>query len=63
MTTPINDVLTDPFHFCALRAYLEVATETGQRPPDSETTRLRAYQLYEETLAEKNVRRSGDKAA
>ena len=58
-----RDILEDPFHFAALLAYLEVATQTRQFPPDSETTRLRAYQLYEEGLAEKNARRSGNKAA
>jgi hypothetical protein len=58
-----SDVLDDLFHFCALRAYVEIATETAQRPPDSEATRLRAYQLYEEALAEKNPRRPGNKAA
>ena len=58
-----GDVLEHPFHFCALRAYLEIAAETRQFPPDSEATRLRAYQLYEEALAEKNAQRSGSKAA
>jgi hypothetical protein len=58
-----GDILEDPFHFAALLAYLEVATETRQFPPDSETTRRRAYQLYEEHLAEKNARRAGNKAA
>jgi hypothetical protein len=58
-----GDILEDPFHFAALLAYLEVATQTGQRPPDSERTRLRTYQLYEEALAERNARRSGSKAA
>ena len=58
-----DDILDHLFHFCALRAYLEIATETRQFPPDSEATRLRAYRLYEEALAEKNVRRPGSKAA
>jgi hypothetical protein len=58
-----DDVLENPFHFCALTAYLEVATETGRFPPDSEATRRLAYQLYEGALAEKNARRSGSKAA
>jgi hypothetical protein len=51
-----GDILEDRFHFCALLAYLEIAIETCQSPPDSETTRRRAYQLYEEALAEKNAK-------
>ncbi|HWG41180.1 MAG TPA: hypothetical protein VN688_00220 [Gemmataceae bacterium] len=49
-----DSLLDDTFHFSALRAYMEVWCQTGQFPPDSETTRRRAYQLYEEALAEKN---------
>ncbi|HJT77874.1 MAG TPA: hypothetical protein VJ739_11795 [Gemmataceae bacterium] len=51
--TADDDMLDDAFHFAALRAYLEVAAETGGRP-ESEPTRRRAYQLYEQALAEKN---------
>jgi mannose/cellobiose epimerase-like protein (N-acyl-D-glucosamine 2-epimerase family) len=51
-----DDIFEDRFHFCALLAYVEIATATGQSPPDSEATRRRAYQLYEEHLAEKNGR-------
>ena len=51
-----GDVLDDLFHFCALRAYMEVWAQTGQFPPDSGATRLRAYRLYEEALAEKSGR-------
>ena len=40
-------VLDDPFHGCALFAYMEVWSETGQFPPDSETVRERAYRYYE----------------
>jgi hypothetical protein len=58
-----DDPLDNPFHFAALLAYLEVATATGQFPPDSEATRRRAYQLYEEHLADKNDRRQGNRAA
>jgi hypothetical protein len=54
--TADDDILDSLFHFCALRAYLEIRAQTGQFPPDSETTRRRAYQLYEEALAEKNGR-------
>ena len=50
-----DDILDDLFHFCALRAYLEEAAETGGRP-DSEATRQRANRLYEDALAEKNGR-------
>lgn len=52
-----DDILDHPFHWAAWRAYLEVYAATKQFPPDSETTRIRAYQLYEEALAEKNRRR------
>jgi hypothetical protein len=58
-----GDILDDLFHFCALRAYLEIATETRQFPPESEATRRRAYQLYEEALAENNAGQPGSKAA
>jgi hypothetical protein len=51
-----HDILDDRFHFCALRAYMEIYAQTRQFPPDSEATRLRAYQLYEDALAEKNGR-------
>ena len=51
-----DDVLDDLFHFCALRAYLEVYAQTRQFPPDSEATRQLAYRLYEDALAEKNGR-------
>lgn len=49
-----DSILDDPFHLAAWQAYLEVYAGTKQFPPDSETTRRRAYQLYEEALAEKN---------
>ena len=52
-----DDILDSLFHGCALRAYLEVWAQTGIFPPDSETTRIRAYQLYEEAIAEKNGRK------
>jgi hypothetical protein len=54
--TARDDILDDLFHGSALRAYLEVWARTRQFPPDSEATRRRAYQLYEEALAEKNGR-------
>jgi hypothetical protein len=47
------DILDNLFSACALAAYLEQsAREHGW--PDREATRRRAYQLYEEALAEKN---------
>jgi len=49
-----DDILDSCFHGCAWRAYLEVWQATGQFPPDSEATRRRAYQLYEQALAVKN---------
>ncbi len=52
-----DDILDDLFHFCALRAYLEVYAQTRQFPPDSEATRQLAYRLYEDALAEKNRRK------
>jgi hypothetical protein len=52
-----DDILDDLFHGCAWTAYLEVWRRTGQFPPDSEATRIRAYQLYEEALTEKNRRK------
>ena len=60
-----DSILDDRFHFCALRAYLEVYAITKQFPPDSQLTRRRAYQLYEEALAEKNGRpkRPGNQTA
>ena len=52
--TAQEDIWESLFHFCAFRAYLEVYARTKQFPPDSVATRQRAYQLYEEALAEKN---------
>jgi hypothetical protein len=53
-----DDILDDLFHGCALRAYLEMVAETGQSPPDSVATRQRAYDYYEEALAEKTRQKS-----
>jgi len=49
----LNDILDELFPACALAAFLEQAW-LQQGWPDSEATRRRAYQLYEEALAEKN---------
>lgn len=45
--------LPDLFSSCALWAWLTVAAETGQQPPDSERTRRLAYDLYEAELRRK----------
>ena len=55
-----DDILDSPFHFAALRAYMETAVASKQFPPDSQATRIRAYQLYEEALAEKNRQQQPD---
>lgn len=44
------------FHSIALVAYVLVAAETGQWPPDRELTRRRAYDLYEQELRRKHER-------
>ena len=53
MTGPEFDPLDDLFHGCAFAAFVELAALTGG-PPDSETTRRRAFELYEQALAEKH---------
>ena len=53
MTTPEFDPLDCPFHAAALAAYLEQAALCGG-PPDSEATRRRAFELFEQSLAEKH---------
>jgi len=50
-----DEIWRDLFHCCALTAWVEVAAETGQQPPDSERVRRRAYQLYEEELGREHV--------
>jgi hypothetical protein len=55
MTDAHDDIWDSLFHGCALRAYLEVLAETGQFPPGSEATKRRAYQYYEDALAEKDA--------
>jgi hypothetical protein len=59
MTGETSDILDDLFHGVAWHAFLEIWQESGQFPPDCETTRRRAFQLYEEALAEKNGRAIG----
>ena len=51
---PLDDEIFDSlFHGCALTAFLEQAA-IEQGPPCSEKTKQRAFQLYEEALAEKH---------
>jgi len=54
--TDEEDIWNSLFHLAALRAYLEVHATSKRFPPDSEATRRRAYDLYEDALAEKNGR-------
>jgi hypothetical protein len=55
---PDDDIADDLFHGCALTAFVQIALASGDWP-DPESTRRRAYDLYEEALAEKNSRASG----
>jgi hypothetical protein len=55
--TEHDEILDSIFHGCALIAYIQVATETGIWPPPCVETRRRAYDLYEQALAEKNAQR------
>lgn len=58
MNQPDNDDILDSlFHGCALAAYLQISAELNCWPPPAEPTRRRAYDLYEQALAEKNARR------
>lgn len=43
----LEQFLSDPFHGCALRAFVEVSRKTGQFPPDSEEVRKLATEYYE----------------
>ena len=53
MTASLDPAIFDDlFQACALQAWLEQAALTGGLP-ESEPTRLRAYQLYEDALAER----------
>jgi hypothetical protein len=60
MTGIDEEILDDLFHGCAFLAYMEQAA-LAQGPPDSEATRRRAYQLYEQALAEKNAGMAHDR--
>ena len=52
MNTEDETILDNLFLGCALTAFLQVAMEQGAMP-DSEKTRRRAYDLYEEALRDK----------
>lgn len=41
------------FHSCALAAWMTVAAETGQNPPDSDLVKAKTYALYEAELRQK----------
>lgn len=43
----LENLFSDPFHGCALAAFVEVARETGGMPPSAEVKK-RAYQYYEQ---------------
>lgn len=47
-----DEIWDDLFHGCAWAAFIEVAQEQ-HGSPDEETTRRRAFALYEEALAER----------
>ncbi len=48
-----DDIMDDLFLGCALAAFVEEAISRNG-PPGMEATRLRAYRLYEESLAERH---------
>ena len=53
MTAVHDNILDDLFHGCAFAAYVELAVASGG-VPDEAATRRRAFQLYEEALAERH---------
>jgi len=53
---PEASILDDTFHGCAFSAYVELAVASGG-VPDEAATRRRAFQLYEEALAERHASR------
>lgn len=50
-----DDIFDDLFHGCAIAAFIDQAIEE-RGPPDMEATRRRAYQLYEEAMADFGLR-------
>ena len=57
MTRLDDDIFDSVFHGCAFAAYVEVAVACGG-VPDEAATRRRAFQLYEEALAERHASRT-----
>ena len=55
--TEADDIWDSLWHGCVWAAFLDEAAER-RGPPDSEATKRRAYQYYEDALAEKNRRAS-----
>jgi len=55
-------ILDDTFHGAAFAAYVELAVASGG-VPDEAATRRRAFQLYEEALAERHSARDSGKAS
>jgi len=53
MTAESDDILDDLFLGCAFAAFVDQAIAQGG-PPDMEATRVRAYRLDEDALAERN---------
>ncbi len=51
--TDADDIWDDLFHGCAWAAYIDQA-HAEQGPPNSETTRRRAFRYYEDELAKKD---------
>ncbi|MFO0942307.1 MAG: hypothetical protein U0930_16335 [Pirellulales bacterium] len=58
MTNLDEDLFDDLFHGCAFAAFLDEAALT-KTPPCSERTRRRAYQYFEQALAEKHAKQPG----
>lgn len=59
MTDGLDDAIFDDlFHGCAWLAFIELLYQQG-RPPDSESTRCRAYELYEQELRRRSTADSG----
>jgi hypothetical protein len=53
-----DDIFDDLFNGYAPAGFMQIALATGNWP-DPEATKRRAYELYEEALAEKNTCSSG----
>ncbi len=57
MSDELDEILDGLFHVCAWAAYLDEARDR-QDWPDPEATRRRAFDYYEQALAEKNRTRT-----